>query len=204
MSFDRRYGFWARDGQHFINIRAILSNGGFESISLYKLDSAQRLQTVIFAKTAYYWDNQWLLEEVEETTISDVEIKRHYLKNMTWRAVLNPELVKIVDIRPENLSSLGLYKYIQYLKDNNRRTAEQELALWKRLSYPLVSAVMVLLAVPFIFGSLRNVTIGQRILVGALWGIGFFMLNQIITHFGLVYHVSPLLSAFLPPSLFMG
>lgn len=203
MSFDRRYGFWARDGQHFINIRTILSNGSFGSITLYKLDNTQRLHTVIFAKTAYYWGNQWLLEDVEETIISNVEIKQNYLPTMTWQAVLNPELVKIVDIRPENLSSLGLYRYIQYLKDNNRRSAEQELALWKRLSYPLVSAVMVLLAVPSIFGSLRNVSIGQRILVGALWGIGFFMLNQIITHFGLVYNASPILSAFLPPLVFM-
>jgi lipopolysaccharide export system permease protein len=123
---------------------------------------------------------------------------------MTWKAVLNPDLVKIVDIRPENLSSLGLYKYIQYLKDNNRRSAEQELAFWKRLSYPLVSTVMVLLAIPFVFGSSRSVTIGQRILVGALWGIGFFMLNQIVTNFGLVYNISPILSAFLPPLLFLG
>lgn len=204
MAFDRRYGFWARDGNHFINIRSILSNGGFEAISLYKLDKTQRLQTFIFAKTAYYWDNQWLLEDVEKTTISNTEVKREFLKNMTWKAVLNPDLVKIVDIRPENLSSLGLYKYIQYLKDNNRRSAEQELAFWKRLSYPLVSTVMVLLAIPFVFGSSRSVTIGQRILVGALWGIGFFMLNQIVTNFGLVYNISPILSAFLPPLLFLG
>lgn len=204
MSFDRRYGFWARDGYYFINIRKILSDGGFGSIALYKLDRTQRLRTVIFAKTAYYWDNQWSLEEVESITISNTHIQRQYLKKMLWQAVLNPDLVKIVDIRSENLSSLGLYRYIAYLKENNRRSIEQELAFWKRLSYPLISVTMTLLAIPFVFGSLRSVAIGQRILVGALLGIGFFLLNQIITHFGLVYNFNALLSAFLPPLLFIG
>lgn len=203
MSFDRRYGFWARDGNHFINIRTILSDGGFGHISLYELDAHQRLRTVTYAQNAYYRDKRWLLERVEKTQVTDTAIERYYANELTWRAVLNPDLVKIVDVRPSKLSSLGLYRYIHYLKENNRRSAEQELALWTRLSYPLISTVMVLLAIPFVFGSLRSVTIGQRILVGALLGIGFFMFNQITGHFSLVYALNPIFNAFLPPLLFL-
>jgi lipopolysaccharide export system permease protein len=60
---------------------------------------------------------------------------------------------------------------------------------------------MIFLAVPFVFGSLRSITIGQRILIGALLGIGFYMMNQIMGNVGLVYEFNPLLSAFLPPLL---
>ncbi|MEZ5671958.1 MAG: LPS export ABC transporter permease LptG [Thiotrichaceae bacterium] len=198
--FQGRYGFWARDGQSFINIRSILSDNTFGNVSLYEF-TQHRLSAIIHAKTAYYHDAQWTLQQVEKTQFSEQQVTLQHLPELTWSALLNPELVKIVILRPDKLSSLDLYRYIKYLQLNNQRTAEYELAFWRRISYPLTGATMIFLAVPFVFGSLRSVTIGQRILTGALIGISFYMMNQIIGNIGLVYEFNPLLSAFLPPLL---
>jgi len=203
MVFSSRYGFWARDGNDFINIRTIFPDGGFGFISLYEFDAAQHLRALTYAKKAYYQDGQWILKEVEKHTISATQVTREFSESTTWEAVLNPELVKIVVVRPQKLSSLGLHKYIQYLRQNGRRTAQYELAFWTRLSYPLVGITMIFLAIPFIFGTLRSVSIGQRILVGALLGVGFHMLNQTTGNLGLVYGISPAISAFLPATIFL-
>jgi lipopolysaccharide export system permease protein len=201
--FSNRYGFWARDGNDFINITTIFPDGGFGGITLYQFDEQQHLQTVTYARKAYYQNAQWLLEQVEKNYLQADQVTREYLENSTWNAVLKPELIKIVVIHPHQLSSLGLYKYIQYLKHNEQQTAQYEFAFWTRLTYPLTAITMVILAIPFIFGSLRSVSIGQRVLVGALIGVGFHMLNQAAGNIGLVYGINPILTALLPPLLFL-
>jgi lipopolysaccharide export system permease protein len=193
-----RQGFWARDGDNFINIYTIFPDGGFGGIQLYEFDSEQRLKTLISASSAYYENREWLLNNVTKVEIAANKVTRQYLKTATWNAVLNPDLIKIVKVQPRNLSSLGLYKYIDYLKQNGQRTAQYDLAFWTRLSYPLVSIAMIFLAIPFVFGSLRTVSIGQRVLVGAMLGILFHMLNQASGNIGLVYGISPIISALLP------
>ena len=201
--FSNRYGFWARDGNDFINITTIFPDGGFGGIALYQFDEQQNLQTVTYARIAYYQNGQWLLKQVEKDHIQANQVTREYLESTTWNAILKPELIKIVVIHPHQLSSLGLYKYIQYLKHNEQQTAQYEFAFWTRLTYPLTAVTMVILAMPFIFGSLRSVSIGQRVLVGALIGVGFHMLNQAAGNIGLVYGINPIFTALLPPLLFL-
>jgi len=203
IGFSGRYGFWARDGEDFINISSIRPDGGFGAISLYEFDAERRLHAITYAETAYYQGGQWQLYKVEKSNIAPFQVTRQFLETTTWEAVLNPELIKIVKVRPHKLSSRGLYKYIEYLRQNGQRTAQYELAFWTRLSYPLVSITMICLAIPFVFGSLRSVSVGQRVLVGALIGIGFHMLNQASGSIGLVYGIYPIISALLPPLLFL-
>ncbi|MBE9562171.1 MAG: LPS export ABC transporter permease LptG [Proteobacteria bacterium] len=203
MVFLTNYGFWSRDKLDFINIRTIYPNGGFGGITLYEFNSEQRLKSITKAKNAFYENGQWLLKKVEKHTIEPTQVTRQFLDTVVWKAILSPELVKIVVIRPHKLSSIGLYKYIQYLHKNGQRTAKYELAFWTRLGYPLVCITMIFLATPFVFGSLRTVSVGQRVLVGALIGVVFHMLNQTMGNMGLVYNIYPAVSALFPPILFL-
>jgi lipopolysaccharide export system permease protein len=63
---------------------------------------------------------------------------------------------------------------------------------------------MVFLAVPFVFGVLRSVGIGQRIFAGALMGLAFFLLNKVLGHMAVVYSLNPLFAAAVPGLLFLG
>ena len=92
---------------------------------------------------------------------------------------------------------------MRYLRDNRQDSAPYELALWGKLMAPLATGVMIFLAIPFVFGPLRSVGMGQRVLVGALVGIGFHIMNQTFQQLGLVYGLSPVLSAVLPTGLFL-
>jgi len=203
ISFMRNQGFWARDEHIFINIRSILSDNSFGGITLYHFDSEKKLRTVIYAKKAHYQNGQWSLDTVEEIYLGDDQVTKQSFEQKQWQTNLSPKLVKVVIMNPFKLSTFGLYHYVDYLKQHNQRSIEYELALWTRLIYPLVSVVMIFLSIPFIFSQLRSVSIGQRILTGALLGIGFFMINKTTGHLGLVYEMNPIFSALFPPFLFL-
>jgi lipopolysaccharide export system permease protein len=57
---------------------------------------------------------------------------------------------------------------------------------------------MILLALPFVFGSMRAVGVGQRIMIGALIGIAFYLVNGVFSRVGLIYEIPPFVSAATP------
>lgn len=202
MVFNSQYGFWARDGENFINIRRILPSGKFGDVTVYRFGSKQNLNILLHAKMAVYQQGKWLLYEVQKTQLEADKARQETLASMTWDTQLSPDVVKIVVLNPYNLSSFNLVTYIDYLRGSEQRALPYELALWTRVTYPLISLAMMCIAIPFIFGSLRTVSIGQRILVGAFIGIGFYIFNQTMSSIGLVYELNPIASALFAPLLF--
>ena len=57
---------------------------------------------------------------------------------------------------------------------------------------------MLLIAMPFVFSSQRSGSAGQRIVIGMVIGIAFFIANRIMSHTGQVYGLYPFVSASLP------
>jgi lipopolysaccharide export system permease protein len=107
----------------------------------------------------------------------------------------------VVTVKPNTLSILGLYEYVTYLHDNGLDSAVYEQALWGKVAAPVVTAVMVFLSIPFVFGPLRSVGVGHRILVGTLAGVALYILNQMFAYMGLVFGFNPLLSALAPAGI---
>ena len=97
----------------------------------------------------------------------------------------------------------GLYRYINFMHDNGQEATSFEVAFWSKIVMPLVTLVMVFLAVPFVFGSMRGVGVGQRIFAGILLGMVFFLLNKVFGHMAVVYSLNPLFAASLPGLLFL-
>jgi lipopolysaccharide export system permease protein len=57
---------------------------------------------------------------------------------------------------------------------------------------------MVLLSLPFIFGSTRKITAGRRIMLGSLVAIVFYFGDQVIVHLGLLLSLKPFITAMIP------
>ncbi len=80
----------------------------------------------------------------------------------------------------------------------------KEEAFWSKIVYQVMTLVMVFLSVPFVFGSLRSVGIGQRVFAGSLLGTGFFLLSKILSHMAVVYELNPLFAATFPAFAMLG
>ena len=196
------YGFWARDGQNFINIRRVLPGAHLQDITIYEFDADRRLRTVLSAQTADYQDGRWLLRDIRQSDIDSSGVATEALGSREWRSLLRPELLDVLSVDPENLAAASLLEYIEYLEQNNLNSSRYRLAFWIKVATPFASLVMLLIAVPFVFGPLRSANAGARVLVGVLLGLAFYLLNQALNHVGLVYGLPPLLSALLPPAAF--
>jgi lipopolysaccharide export system permease protein len=101
-------------------------------------------------------------------------------------------------LAPEELSIADLYRSIRSLSARGESPRRHQLAFWRRVLMPAVTGIMVFLAIPFVLTTLRGVTLGQRIVAGALLGIGFQMFNETFGQMGLVYGLDPIGSASLP------
>jgi len=201
-AFKTKNGFWTRDGRRFINVRAILPGGELSRINIYEFDEQRRLRVATSARSATYQDNEWVLEDVDRSDITANQITTTQLSTMVTAFLMNHEVLDVITIKPKSLSAWGLYKYVNYLHENDLNAAGYEMVLWSKIILPFSTGVMVFLSIPFIFGSLRSVGVGQRIMVGTLVGIGFYIFNQIFNYVGLVYEVNPVISAILPTLIF--
>lgn len=204
ITFRSDHGLWARDGRRFINIRSILPDGRLSGVQVYELGKKGELQAVMQAETAAHAGNDWTLENVRRSEIAGDTFEQTRAPSLEWPSLLSPQLLNVVTIDPQDLSARDLHRYAQYMRDNGLDAGRYELAFWQRALAPFAALVMLFLSIPFVFGPLRSVSTGQRLLWGVLTGVGFFLLNRTLGHMGQVYGLPGMLSAALPPLLFLG
>lgn len=193
-----RFGFWARDGNSFVNIRRILPGDRVEQIYIYEFDDANRLRSSIHAKAATYENQQWRLEQIQQTIIDGDTVTRRNLGRAAWDSLLDPEMINLVIVKPQYLTVWGLSRYIGFLRQNAQNSRLYEQALWVKLARPLSIIAMIILAVPLVRGHSRFTAIGQRVFIGALIGVGFHIINEASGHMGVVYQIPPAISAGMP------
>ncbi len=199
-----RYGFWARDGHSFINIRKLLPAGQVEDIYIYEFDQAQQLRVSTHALRGRYKDGSWLLEDIVQTDLSGESLQRKSIQQAVWESLLKPELINIVVIKPNSLSIRDLIGYISYLNMNTQNALQYEQALWVKIIYPFACGIMVFLAIPMVLlGGTRTSSVGQRVVTGSVIGLVFHILNQASGHLGLLFELNPFLSAAAPTLLIL-
>lgn len=201
ISLGGQHGFWARDGLRYLYVGQVYPDLQLGDVEVYELSETKQLQRITKASSARFVNGVWKLYSVEQSTVTADEVTSKSLATDEWPELLNPDVFKVVSIRPSNMSALDLYHYSNYLRRNELDASHYRLAFWIKVITPISSLVMLLIALPFVFTSQRSGGSGQRLLVGLLLGIGFFMLNRIMNHLGQVYGVPPLLSAVVPVSL---
>ena len=197
-----RYGFWSREGNTFINIRQILPNRMMADVYIYEYDDAQHLLRSAHANRAYYREGSWWLETVRRSEFTPERVTVSREGRIPWQTHLEPAVLDVMSVKPQMLAAWDLWRYIGFLKQNGQSATSFEIAFWGKLAAPLVTLVMVFLSVPFVFGSLRTVGIGQRIFVGAMMGIVFYLLNRAFSYLAVVYSFNALFASFFPVLLF--
>ncbi|RUO78995.1 LPS export ABC transporter permease LptG [Pseudidiomarina taiwanensis] len=195
-------GIWAKDGSHFVNIGEVESTGRLRDITIYAFDGERNLERVIAGRNAVYQDQTWKMNQVEITTHGLERIERLQQDYYLWQSSLTPDKLGVVTVKPESLSLRGLTEYLDYLSANKQDAARYQLAFWRKLLAPVTVAVMLLVALSFIFGPLRSTTMGARILLGVMTGFGFHVSNEIFGPLAQVYQLPAFFGAVLPSLIF--
>jgi len=115
-----------------------------------------------------------------------------------------PAQVELLVLPVEILSLSALHQHVTYLKETGQNVERLEMRLWQEFSMPLSTLVMVIVAIPFVFGPLREATAGKRILHGSLLGATFHFISHIVAHLGTILHLSAALTVLSPIAVLCG
>ena len=199
-----KQGFWARNGKEIVHVGAILPDASLADITLFTVSGAE-LESVTWAKKAQFniTNGQWVLFELEQIVIAETGIMTTTFNQRDWPSVLKPTTLSALSSDPLDLSLRDLSQYIRYLNDNELDASHYDLAFWLKVLSPLTNIAMLIVALPFAFTNQRKVGAGQRLLLGVLLGLLFFLLSRLLSNWVLLSGLAPILGAVLPTALFL-
>jgi lipopolysaccharide export system permease protein len=201
---DLQSGLWFKDERSFINVREARDANVLSDVRIYEFDRAYRLRIISAAKRAEYrGGGAWTLKDVAQTSFGPEGPSTQRYAEADWRSAVSPDLVNVLIVVPERMSAWKLYLYMQHLAGNRQKTERYEIALWKKLFYPLATLVMMALALPFAYLQARSGMVGVKVFAGIMLGIFFHMLNSLFSHIGLLQAWPPVAAAAVPSAAFL-
>lgn len=192
---------WVKAGDHFIYIGQTLPDGKLLDVYDYNTQDNQ-LISVTHAPTVTVGAQQWTLHSPTITHFSFDGTAVERLPQLTQHSRISTALLRILTLKPENMTVTGLWEYIDYRIKNNLDPQPYQLQLWLRIFQPITILILMLLAVPFVFGPLRSASVGVRLVVGVVIGFAFYIVSQFFGSFSVIYNFTPFWGAALPSILF--
>ncbi len=225
LSAEFRSGMWAKDvlrdtsgskviGSRFLNARKIDADGSIRGVSIFEFDQQMRLLARISAERADYdGKGAWILVGAQEMrmrpdaagadTRQPQVISNRQLPAMSLHSEITPEILAVMMADPGKMSATDLVQFTRHLQDNRQRSDRYEIALWRKLLYPVALIVMMVLALPFAYVQVRSGGLSLKVFVGIMIGMVFHLGNNLFSHLGLLNTWPPLATALLPSVLFL-
>lgn len=199
------YGMWLREGDFFIHVAQVPEEHILAGVSIYRFNNQHLVLWKQAKKAVFLNEGQWRLQQVVQSEITDKTVLAEQKETEIWQTSIEPGLMDSIVIKAEEMPIVELYKYIQFLRDNNQNAKTYEQAFWARVFNPLAIFAMLMVSIPFVVGIRRGVSAGARIMMGVIIGLMFNIVDRISGHLGLVYGFNPVLMALLPSTLvFLG
>jgi len=190
---------WVKDGPIYLHLERVNSEFEFGSIYIYRFGEDGTLQSIAKAENSGIDnDDRWILENLRETQFRNdgVQVVESNLAVETFE--VNAELLGNALAKPLSLSLRGLLTYIDYLDRNALDASQYETELWYRVSRTVSIMIMPVLALAFVFGSLRTGGTGSRLMIGIVIGLAYYLASEMLANSGQVFDLNPALITWLP------
>ena len=178
-STSTRRGFWSRNGQRVVHVRRLLHGRIPSEIEIYQFDDNGRLRFVAWARRPLFRIQSGGCFDVRQQIITENKTFTEHFTQLPWDSPFTPDQITKIMLPVEMLSPSELYGYVQYLKRAGLAAERPELTLWQSISMPLSTMAMVILAIPYVLGPIRQVGAGKRMLHGGLIGAIFHAGSQL-------------------------
>jgi lipopolysaccharide export system permease protein len=203
-------GYWHKEGSEFSFISYANDDGELGPVKAFQFDANQVMVNSWESPSGLYQSNAgqnaWMLLSVTNANIlPSGQSKAVHTVNQMWNVNLKPKLLAAATTEPDELSPSQLFKYVRSVSiDNAVVPNDYKLAFWQKVLAPLGLLSLVVLACSFVFGSLRNRSMGYRVVIALIVGLGFSYLQNFVGYVSLVaggliflYVLLPIFGAFL-------
>jgi lipopolysaccharide export system permease protein len=174
----------------------VMPDNSLHNLAIYRFDDAYHLQSIINAKSATFLEEgRWQLADVLETRFEKSTTTVYAAQQQDWHSALNPDLLNVLLVVPEQMSAANLYQYVSHLRDNHQQSARYEIAMWNKLIYPLAVLVMMILALPFAGHQHRSGGVSAKMFMGIVLGLSFHFFGRLFASLGALNNWQPVVSA---------
>jgi lipopolysaccharide export system permease protein len=196
-------GAWVRDGDLILNVAGQSSERQFGSMQIFELSPQHRLLALGHAQRALAVSKgKWLLSDYTESGFADDTVTTRPPGPRVLESNVTAGFLGLAVEDPKQLTSRALWRLISYFRSNALDAREYVFAFWSRIARTVAIMFSVLLAIPFVLGSLRSAGAGARMLMGLVLGIGFFLLQRLIESGTVLFpSLNPIVLAWLPTTL---
>jgi len=194
---------WVLVDDDLVRARQVVGQGQrlqATGLTIYDRDRSG-LRRIVDAERARPLDGAWRLEKVR---IYDAA------RNMTQAGDtmvalpgVSPERLTLAKVDPDQLDFFTLQQRIEQLERAGRSTDEARAGLWHKISAPLSTLLMPLLAAVAAFGLARSGQVLLRASVGMALGFAYFVADNFSLAMGNVGAYPPMLAAWAPFILFL-
>lgn len=190
---------WVRDGDTVFNIERLSDQLHLGRVYRFDFSPEQRLVSVGHALNGGLdSDDRWLLDNFVATHFDEsgtfVEAETQTVQSIS----IDADLLGVALIRPTSMSLRSLHTYVEYLNRNDLTAVAYRSEFWSRIATLVAIVLMPVLAIGFVFGSLRNAGNGARTLVGVMIGLGWYLASRLLSNSGQVFDLNVVLTAWIP------
>ena len=193
---------WVREGQDLINAATVSGSGQttkLGDVSIY-LRANGGLRQVVKADQATYSGGAWQLKNATSFNVATTEEKK--FDDLAIGRGITPDRFNYVKVDGDSLGFFALRSAIGDLNAGGRRTDNLEAILWHKISGPLSSLLMPLLAAVAAFGLARSGALFVRAVIGMALGFAYFVADNFALAMGNLGAYPPLVAAWGPFLLF--
>lgn len=194
---------WLLNGDDLIQARHVGGRGRnfhAEGVSIYDRDGGV-LRRIVQAERADPINGSWRLSSVRVYD-SDMNMVRR-VPEMTGLEGVQPEQLTLAKVDPDKLDFWTLRERIDQLERAGRPADEAKAGLWHKISGPLSTILMPLLAATAAFGLARSGQVLLRATLGMALGFAYFVADNFSIAMGNVGAYPPFLAAWAPFLLFL-
>ena len=189
---------WNRQGNDFIRFDKVLSGGHVVGVTRVEFNDGRQIASLQYSQEGLFKEKTWHLKSNQTIRFGDLGFTKEESSDEWWTSELTPDRLLFISEEPDNLTTKELVDYSDFLKKQGRDNHIYQSTYWKKVFEPFALFSLVLLAVSFVFGSLRQVTISQRVFLGVMIGLVFQIGQDVAATISLVFGFSPLSGVLLP------
>lgn len=202
-----------KNGIRYMNVGSLEGSQVIRGFRMYEFNDQYGLLVSRTAETVeFIGGGMWRLKDVTETRFTEIaggnpldpsfttQIKK--TDTLDIETEVSPQLLGALLIKPDRLSIIDLFNYINHLKENKQDYQRYAISFWKKVIYPFTILVMLALALPFAYLQTRSGAIGYKVFGGIMLGISFQLFNSLFSHLGLLGEWPALVSAITPAMIY--
>jgi lipopolysaccharide export system permease protein len=195
---------WTRSQDQFIRIGKVNPGRLLADVEIYQFDDAARLVQMFQTETVELLDeSNWLMHNVRRSRLEGEQVETVREERMILDNLLSEDQAQRLFTPARSLAPIDLWRFIARLEENRLGSRAYRVMFWNQVGIPLGLFAMTLLSLAFLFGSVRGVSAGKRVVQGGLLGMAYYLAQQIVGHVTLLLELHVPISVLSPGLLIL-